>query len=206
MGQPPLDTPYSIHPSVEMVRDWIASLPDQTGRTLDEWVEHIRAFGPATETERRAWLKSEHNLGANHASWLAERCERIEFAEDDATYLVAASEWVEAMFAEKKTALRPIYDALLTLGRSLGRDVKVCPCKTIVPLYRRHVFAQLKPTTNTRLDLGLALRDLPATGRLIDTGGFLKKDRITHRIALAKVDDIDDDVKTWLKTAYDLDA
>jgi hypothetical protein len=125
---------------------------------------------------------------------------------DEASYLVAASEWVEAMFADKKAALKPVYDALLTLGVSLGRDVKACPCKTIVPLYRRHVFAQLKPTTNTRLDLGLALGDLPAGGRLIDTGGFLKKDRITHRIALATVDDIDEDVKNWLKTAYDLDA
>jgi len=28
---------------------------------------------------------------------------------------------------------------------------------TIVPLYREHVFAQIKATTNSRIDLGLAL-------------------------------------------------
>ena len=190
-----------------MVREWIASLPEKTGRSLEEWIAHIKESGPSTETERRDWLKAEYKLDTNSAWWLAERCEGKGAEEDDdASYLVAASDWVEAMFAGKKAALRPVYDSLLALGLSLGPDVKACPCKTIVPLYRRHVFAQLKPTANTRLDLGLALRDLPAGGRLIDTGGLLKKDRITHRVALAKVEDIDDDVRTWLQNAYDLDG
>jgi len=90
----------------------------------------------------------------------------------------------------------------------MGSDVKACPCKTIVPFYREHVFAQIKPTTNTRIDLGFALTHykgkLPK--RLIDTGGLAKKDRITHRIEITSADQIDDDVKKWLKTAYDLDA
>jgi hypothetical protein len=75
-----------------------------------------------------------------------------------------------------------------------------------VPLYRLHVFAQLKPSTRTRLDLGFALKDLPVEGRLIDTGGFAKKDRITHRIPLSAVDEIDGEVKKWLERAYEMDA
>lgn len=89
---------------------------------------------------------------------------------------------------------------------ALGRDVKVCPCKTIVPLYRRHVFAQIKPSANLRIDLGLALEDTLTPERLIDTGGLAKKDRITHRIAIAALTDIDAEVKRWLRFAYDLDA
>ena len=77
---------------------------------------------------------------------------------------------------------------LLALGRSLGSDVKVCPCKTIVPLYRKHVFAQIKPTTRTRIDLGLALKDTKVPKRLIDTGGLAKKDRITHRIEITSAE------------------
>jgi hypothetical protein len=110
------------------------------------------------------------------------------------------------MFAGKKAHLRPIYDALLEAGQKLGRDVKICPCKTIVPFYRRHVFAQIKPTTNTRIDMGFAFGDMKATGRLIDTGGFAKKDRITHRIPLSSIEEIDDEVLRWLKIAYDRDA
>jgi hypothetical protein len=76
---------------------------------------------------------------------------------------------------------------------------------TIVPLYRNHVFAQIKPTTQTRIDMGFALGDLKPTGRLIDTGGFAKKDRITHRIPITSAADINDEVKHWLKVAYDRD-
>jgi hypothetical protein len=117
-----------------------------------------------------------------------------------------APQYVAEMYAGPKAALRPLYDALLQLGLSLGGDVKACPCKTIVPLYREHVFAQLKPTTRTRLDLGLALHDEPAVGRLIDTGGRAKKDRITHRIAISQLDEIDGEVKRWLRQAYEMDG
>jgi len=86
--------------------------------------------------------------------------------------------------------------------------VKACPCKTIVPLYREHVFAQIKPTTNSRIDLGFALTHykgkLPKP--LIDTGGLAKKDRITHRIEITATEQIDGEVKKWLETAYGLDA
>jgi hypothetical protein len=75
----------------------------------------------------------------------------------------------------------------------------------MVPLYRNHVIAEIKPATNTRIDMGFALGDRKPTGRLIDTGGFAKKNRITHRIPLSSVDDIKDDVQRWLEVAYEID-
>ena len=89
-----------------------------------------------------------------------------------------------------------------------GKDAKACPCATIVPLYRNHVFAQIKPTTQTRIDLGFALKGCKTKipKRLIDTGGLKKNDRITHRIPIEKLSDIDADVKRWLGIAYEQDA
>ncbi|HQR40423.1 MAG TPA: DUF5655 domain-containing protein [Blastocatellia bacterium] len=198
---------YSVHPGVEMVQKWVADLPTKTGRSLDQWLELIRKKGPPTEKERRDWLKSVHGHGTNSAWWLAERAEGKGAEDGDPeAYLAAAEGYVRDMFAGNKADLKPVYDALLELGLSLGEDVKACPCKTIVPLYRNHVFAQIKPTTRTRIDLGFALKDAPATGRLIDTGGYAKKDRITHRIPISAIADIDDEVRRWLRTAYDLDA
>jgi hypothetical protein len=205
----PAQSLYSVHPGVAMVQKWTVELPKKTGRSLEQWVALVKKSGPATEKERRAWLKEQHGLGTNTAWWIAERANGSDMgiAEDDPeTYLQAAEQYVAAMYAGPKAALRPIYDQLLRLGLGLGKDVKACPCKTIVPLYRKHVFAELKPTTRTRIDLGLALKDTPATGRLIDTGGFAKKDRITHRIPIAAAAEIDDEVKRWLRAAYDLDA
>lgn len=197
---------YGVHPGVAMTQKWVGELKDRTGRSLDEWLRLIKMSGPKDEKARREWLKAEHGLGTNSAWWLAERAEGkgTEVGGPD-TYLEAAEGYVENMFAGGKAQLRPIYDALLKLGLSVGKDVKACPCQTIVPLYRNHVFAQIKPTTRTRIDFGLALGDTKAKGRLIDTGGFAKKDRITHRFEITSLKDIDDEVKRWLKVAYERD-
>lgn len=198
---------YSVHPGLKMVQKWIGELKEKTGRSLDEWLRLIKKSGPRDEKARREWLKTEHGLGTNSAWWLAERAEGKGAEGDDPdAYLKAAEGYVEKMFSGPKSGLRPIYDALLKLGLSAGKEAKACPCQTIVPLYRNHVFAQIKPTTRTRIDFGFALGDTKATGRLIDTGGFAKRDRITHRIEITSLKDIDDEVKRWLKVAYERDV
>ena len=200
-------SPYSVHPGVMMVQKWVETLPEKTGHSVDEWIEIIKKHGPESEKERRAWLKERYSLGTNTAGWLAERADGKGWEEDTPEgYLKQAEIYVEEMFAGAKAGLRPIYDELLKIGLKIGKDVKACPGKTIVPLYRNHVFAQMKPTTRTRLDLGFALGSMNAPARLIDTGGFEKKDRITHRIPISTLEEIDDEVKHWLKVAYDLDA
>ena len=198
--------PYSVHPGVAMVRNWIETLPQKTGRSLTDWLRLIEDEGPATEKERRDWLKNEHKLGTNSAWWLAERSVGKGEDDDPEKYLAQAVQYVDDMFSGGKAGLRPVYDEILKLGFSLGPDVKACPCKTIVPLYRNHVFAQIKPAAKNRIDLGFALKDTPATGRLIDTGGFAKKDRITHRIPVTGLADLDDEVRHWLEVAYGMDV
>lgn len=198
---------YGVHPGILMTQKWVAELKQKTGRSLDEWIRFVKKSGPKDEKEKREWLKEEHGLGTNAAWWIAERADgKGTEADDPDKYLEAAEGYVETMFSGGKAALRPIYDELLKVGLKVGKDVKACPCQTIVPLYRKHVFAQIKPTTRTRIDLGFALGDMKPKGRLIDTGGLAKKDRITHRIPIMSLDEIDDEVKRWLKVAYDRDA
>ncbi|MBI4468285.1 MAG: hypothetical protein HY650_03075 [Acidobacteria bacterium] len=197
---------YSVHPGVSMVQKWILELPAKTGMSLDEWIALVKKEGPPTEAGRRDWLKTRHHFGTNSAWWIAERAAGKGTEDGDPeAYLLAAGRYVEEMYSGKKMALRPIYDRLLKLALKLGKDVKACPCKTMVPLYRRHVFAEIKPSTNTRIDLGFALKDTKAMGRLIDTGGFAKKDRITHRIPITSIEEVDEGVSRWLKIAYNLD-
>lgn len=200
-------TLYSVHPGIEMVQKWIETLPAKTGRSLEEWLLFINQEGPATEETRRVWLKTELKLGTNTAGWLAERSVGKGAEEDTPEgYLQMADQYVEAMFSGAKSELRPLYNELLSFCLGFAPDIKASPGKTIVPLYRRHVIAQLKPATRTRIDFGFALGGLPAEGKLIDTGGFAKKDRITHRIEIKTTADIDREVQRWFKYAYDLDA
>jgi hypothetical protein len=191
---------YSLHPSFAMEETARVNLKERTGKTLEQWVKLVKKSAGSSINERWAWLK-EQGLTTNYARWVAEQAEGKGSAE---SYDPEA--YVATMFSGPKAALKPIYDKLLKLGLSVGKDVKACPCQTIVPLFRKHVFAQIKPATNTRIDIGFALKDMKPTGRLIDTGGFAKKDRITHRIPITSVAEIGKDVDQWLKKAYAMDA
>ena len=208
MGTAQTHAAYDVHPGVAMVQKWVKDLKSKTGRSLEEWIALVKKEGPKDEKSRREWLKTGHKLGTNSAWWIAERAEGK--GEDDSpeAYLESAAAYVQEQYAGQREKLRPIFEELLKLSRSVGDEVRVCPCKTIVPLYRRHVFAQIKATTRSRIDFGLALTHykgkLPK--RLIATGGLAKKDRITHRMEITSTAEIDAEVRKWLKTAYDLDT
>ncbi len=191
-------TVYSPHPGFAMEASFASKLKEKTGKALDDWIAILKKSGPPTEKEQRSWLKEKHGFTTNYAQFVAARA-----AGHGGKEGYDPDGLVNAMFSGPKAALRSLYEELLAFGTSLGPDVKVCPCQTIVPFYRKHVFAQLKPSTRSRIDLGLALRDLKPTGPLIDTGGFAKKDRITHRIEISSPRDFNDEAKRWWKKAYE---
>lgn len=200
---------YSVHPGVAMVQKWIQELPEKTGRTLDQWMKHILKDGPGNEKSARDWLKEKYAMGTNTAWWLAERAhgKNKGFAEEDPKqYLQMAEKMVVDQYAAKKAALKPLYDKLLDICLTFAKDLKACPCQTMVPIYRNHVIAQIKPTINTRIDFGLALKDMPLSGKLKDTGGFEKKDRISRKIEVTSLKDIDAELLGWFKKAYEMDA
>jgi sulfur relay (sulfurtransferase) DsrC/TusE family protein len=194
---------YDVHPSIRMVQHVVANMKEKTGRSLDEWLA-IAKKGPTGQKERAAWLKDTHGLGTNYATWIATQSIGKESAETDADqYLQHADDYVAAMFAGAKEHLKPIYEEILKYAMTLGSDIRVSPCKTMVPIYRKNVIAQIKPTTRTRIDLGLALANSKVPKRLINTGGYEKKDRISHRIEITQLADFDADAKKWMKVAYD---
>jgi hypothetical protein len=200
---------YSLHPGVAMVQKWVAELKRKTGRDLEEWMEHILTAGPRDARTCRAWLKEEFGFGTNTAWWLTEKTfgNKLGLADDSpAAYLAACPGYVAQIYSGAKAALRPLHDELVRLAKSIGDEVKICPCQTIVPLYRKHVFAEIKPASHRRIDLGLALGDEPFTARLVDTGGKAKKARLTHKVAITSLGEIDLQVRRWLREAYERDA
>jgi hypothetical protein len=179
---------YSVHPAVLMIERWITTLPEKTGRGVDAWVAHIRKAGPQEIAACRRWLELQHQIGTKAAWWLAERAlgdALVPAEETPASYLAACPGYVTHMFAGSKRALRPLHEELMIVAQSLGEEVRICPTKTCVPLYRRHLFAEIRPAASRRIELGVALGDEPFTARLADTGGRMKGKRITHLVTLA---------------------
>jgi hypothetical protein len=197
-----------VHPSVAMVQKWMAELPAKSGKSLDQWAAAIRKAKIAKIADARAWLK-EQGIGGNTASFIAQyTLDRATWDGDPESYLKAAGEFVAGMYAGPKESLKPILLKLVSEARKFGKDVLVCPCKTMVPLYRNRVFAEIKPTTRTRIDLSLALdKEMPESGVLKRNEQRLKKgDRLTHIIALVSEKDVNAEVLKWLRAAYERDG
>ena len=200
---------YDLHPSVAHVQAILANLKARTGLDLEAWVARVKAEGPDEEKARRAWFKAQ-GLGGNQAWFLAERsmgASAHAFDDTPEGYLAAAPGYVSQQYSGRKAVFAPLYGQLISLVRTLGPDVRICPCQTMVPFYRQHVFAEVKPFAS-RLDLGLALGDpfavADAGGCLRETGGFARKDRLTHKLEVQTAGDLEDAL-AWLRRAYDRD-
>lgn len=188
---------YSMHPSYVYEQKIIDNLQVKTGRNLDEWIAWLKQQKVKEPDAQRILLKEKGQLGNNQIGII------IDYAQGRGRperYTPEA--YVDAMFSGLKAHWRPLYESILDTAFKLGKDVQVCPCETIVPIYRGNVFAQLRPASGKRLELGLCLRGEPFTERLIDTGGTEKKDRITHRFNLTGPADFDSVAKKALELAY----
>jgi predicted transport protein len=192
---------YSTHPGFSREPAFHRNLLERTGKTLDQWAAFVKKSGPPPGKERRAWLK-EQGLTTNYADWIAATAEGKEIGADN----YDPEALVEAMFSGAKAELLPIYEKLLKLGLSLGKDVTASPGKTMVALYRKRVFARITPTTRTRIDVQLALEEsTKPTARLKDIQDK-SKNRINRQIGITSAAEIDDEVKRLLKHAYDLES
>jgi len=100
-----------------------------------------------------------------------------------------------------KENLIPIYEALIEFVNTLGTEVTITPKKTSVSIIRKRQFVLIKPATKTRIDLGFKLKDKPITTRLENSGPF--GTMCTHRVRLSEISEIDNELKSWIKEAYD---
>jgi hypothetical protein len=198
---------FDVHPGVAMIQRWTTALPEKTGHSLDEWADLVKAENLPGRKARIVWLK-ERGVGGNMASMIADYAfDKLTWDGEPSLYLKQAAVYVEAMFQKGKQWQRPIFEAIAAEVRKLGKDVKICPCKTMVPFYRNREFAHLKPVTQKRLGLGLALPGVPFKGRLQRNPRANDKDRHHHLVELrGGAKEVNAELVKWLRMAYEADA
>ena len=172
-----------------------------TGKTFEQWVELARKRAPKSEKDLKAWLQKEHELPSMTA-WSIANTARAE----DSTDYEDPEPLVDALYSGPKAALRPLHEKVVDVALALGDDALVTACKTMVPMYRKHVFAELRPVDDAvevRLALGESVKPV---GRLERTPRLQPGDRRTHRVLLRKPADIDAEFRGWLTQAYEAGA
>ena len=177
--------------SEEMLESMKAGIEEKTGKPLDHWIKIVKASGLEKHGEQMKLLKGEHGITHGYANFICQAAKgRLDASEDD----LLAGQY------KGKETLKPIYEALESFAKTLGDDVEISPKKTSVAFRRSKNFAVVTPATKTRVDLGLNLKGEAGTLRLMEEkpGGMC-----THKMKLQAVEEVDDEVKAWLKEAYE---
>ena len=107
---------------------------------------------------------------------------------------------MDRQYAGAKAALRPVYQAVAAAITELGDDVTIEGRGTYIPFVRGRQFAAVAAAARDRVDLGLRFTDPPVSARLRPGGG---PGQATHTVSLRAADEVDDEVRHLLKTAYE---
>ncbi len=168
----------------------IDNMPEKTGESLSEWKRTLKKKSFSKHSEAVNFLKKEHQVTHGFANTIV----ALSKEEND-----SPADLVNNQYKGKENLL-PIYERLIAVVKELGKDVTITPKKTSVSIIRKKQFALIKPATKTRIDLGLKFKDKPITDRLENSGPF--GTMCTHRVKLSSVQEIDSELKEFLKEAY----
>jgi hypothetical protein len=184
--------------SWQEMRQWCARLLEsRTSQGVAAWNQRIAVGTPqnrADEPALRKWLSAEGVTGYAQTLLVWETFGYRGFLIADAEDLIAKQ------YADRPQ-LRPIFDAVLAALPALPGQVTVQARGTLVSLVSpRRTFAVLKPTTKSRVDLGLRLDTTQPGGRIQPVRDL---GQATVRIPLTMPGEVDDEVMAWLTKAYD---
>ena len=179
----------------EMAASMIANLKEKTGKTLPQWLKLTKAAKFEKHGQIVKMLKTDHGVTHGFANLIAHET----LNQDKPSQ--GSGDLVDAQYAGAKSELRPIYDALINVIEKFGKDVEISPKKAYVSLRRNKQFAIIQPTTKTRVDVGINLKGIPPTDRLEASGSF--NSMVSHRVRLESKQDVNAELKKWLKQAYE---
>ena len=106
---------------------------------------------------------------------------------------------LDAICIGPKAALRPIHNAVMAQVARFG-DFEIAPKKTYLSLRRKKQFAMVGPATNTRVEVGLNMKDVKGTARLeaLPAGGMCQ-----YRVKVTSASEVDAELLAWIRKAYD---
>lgn len=176
------------------VATMIANLKEKTGHSIEEWTALITNAGLAKHGEIVKFLKETHNVTHGYASEIA-----LKVLGSDADSSNDANEFIVTQYKGKEH-LKAYYDKLIAEINQFEGEFNIDPKKTYVSLKRKKQFIVLNPASKTRFEIGFNLKGVEPSGKLEAE----KPNGIcSHKINLADISEINEEVISWIKMAYD---
>jgi hypothetical protein len=175
------------------------NIQKKTGKSLDKLSAIVMASGLIKHGEIRTLLMNELGLSYGDANALAHAVQKSDGTRAAQSGGATADDVVDALYTGPKAAMRPIHDRMMAAINDFGA-FETLPRKNYVSLRRKRQFAMLGPATNTRVELGLNIRDLPSDDRLLaQPAGSM----CNYVVRLTDPAQVTDEIIAWARAAYD---
>jgi hypothetical protein len=177
----------------------LKNIQSRTGKSLDALYAHIRESGLAKHGEIRDRLKRDLGLGHGDANTLVHLYLKSTQAGAAQGSGAAPGDVLDAIYSGAKAPLRPIHDRLMAAIQPFG-PFEVAPKKGYVSLRRKKQFAMIGPATKSRVELGLNMKGVEATPRLLalPAGGMCQ-----YKVHVTEAAEVDPELIAWIRQAYD---
>jgi hypothetical protein len=177
----------------------LANIEKRSGKTLDELAAIVRGSGLTKHGEIRDMLKRDLGLGHGDANTLTHHVLQSDGASAAAGANLSTDDVVSGLYTGPKAGLRPIHEKLMAEITGFGQ-FDISPKKTYLSLRRKKQFAMIGPATNTQVEVGLNVKDLTPTERLIE---LPPKGMCNYKVRLSSVAEVDAALIGWIRKAYD---
>jgi len=186
--------------SLSKARDTqLNNIQKKTGKSIEELRVIIQESGLKKHGELRNLMVDTFDLGFGDASMLV----HYALGTDGQTAAEASNASMEDLVSEiysgPKANFRELHEHLMKIIYSFG-DFEIAPKKGYLSLRRKRQFIMIGPATNTRFELGLNAKDLGENARLkVQPKGSMCE----YKIVVNTINEVDQQLITWMKTAYD---
>lgn len=175
----------------------MANIEKRTGKSFAVLTAIVKRSGLAKHGELVKMLKTDLGMGHGDANMV------VHFAlkPDGQTAAEGQSpeQMLDGLYTGPKEALRPIHEKLMVAIRKFG-DFEEAPKKTYVSYRRKKQFAMIGPATNTRVEVGLNVKDLQTSERLLEQPAGRMCNYI---VKLTDANEVDAALIAWIKSAYE---
>jgi predicted transport protein len=173
----------------------IANIEKNSGKKLEEWIRIINESRLTKHGELVNFLKEKHGFTHGNANTV------VHFAKQShAGAAENTTDWITEQYKGKEE-LKVWYDKIMESVQAFGKDIEVSPKKAYVSLRRKKQFAIIQPSTKTRMDIGLNIKGIAASGNVEPAGSW--NSMCTHRIKIEIADAINKELFEWIQRSYE---
>jgi len=183
----------------QAVQTQINNIQTKTGKTLTELSALVKDSGLTQHAQIREMLMRELGLGHGDANALVHAVQQSDGTRAADAKGLSTDTVIDEIYSGPKAGLRPIHAALMAEIVAYG-EFETLPKKGYVSLRRKKQFAMIGPATNTRVEVGLNIKDLAADPRLLEQpNGSM----CNYIVRLTTPEQVDATLLGWIRSAFD---